>query len=1209
MLATSITIGGRYTLQNKIGQGGMGAVYRAFDRLTGQVVALKQVTVPSEHLLFASRDTYSSRATYRSQSSSNDFRLALAQEFKTLASLRHPNIISVLDYGFDERQQSYFTMELLENAPNILSAGRDVPFATQMEMIVQMLRALAYLHRRGIIHRDLKPENVLYIDGQVKVVDFGLAVAREHLAEHAGGLAGTFAYMSPEVLRGESASEASDLYAVGVIAYELFAGQHPFTVDNRALLLNQILTVMPEVEHLPVPPAVATMIDRLLDKDPLQRMDSASHLIQICAEAVNRPDLGRESRDVRDSFLQAAEFVGREQELAQLINALQNARLERASAWLIAGESGVGKSRLLDELRTQALVEGALVLRGQGVSEGSAPYQVWRPILRRLCLEVDLSDYEASVLKPLIPDISALLSRPVADAPRLDDPQVALGRLIQVIEGVLAWQGRPLVVILEDIHWAGSESIAIVRRFAEAIKNRYANSVLFIASYRDDTKRDLHLQLPDMRLLKLERLSREAISTLCEAMLGEMGRQAEFLDFLIRETEGNAFFIVEVMRALAEEAGQLDQVGGMVLPKQVFAGGIQTVVDRRLNGVPAGSQQLLRVAAIAGRQLDLRVLEEIRHQHYYHTVHDLDDWLTDCARAAVLDVQEQIWQFAHDKLRDGLLKNLFPDERCELHRLVAQAIEHTYPDQLTQASALAYHWHAAQNKPKEIYYTTLVGEQALHNGAYREAIRHLERAQHLAQEIQAPPLEQAALARQLGGAYFGIGHFSACTEQMEQALALMGEPLPSTTWQYIQRIVWEGARQTRHRLWRKPAASLTQDSANALEKSRIYIQLTFVNVFSNKFFETGYTILKGVNHAEQLPTAQERTQLYGWLGVVLPLVSMPLLPRFYDHLALKLASTSGNSTSLGIIKYLKAAGKMHQQADWAESQKLLEESLTHLNNPGDRRQWIQAITELVEFNYLQGRFHQSLSDAQRAVSAAEKHGDLQAHITNLLYQILNYMRLGQIEQAYDLLTAVKRLLHPSVGDATMIFAWGIIGLVEARQNQIVNALYAVNTSLDIIRQTQPVSFWTFEGFAAVVEVYIWVLESVPLEPEAIVTIQQACVLSLKVFGRMGWFYPVFRPRVALWQARYDWYTGRKDKAFNQWKRAAKLARHYQLPYDEAVAHLEIGRHLPPGSAVRHTHLQTALQIFDELEAQFDSQQTQKLIEQDSLYDPKLISHQ
>ena len=246
----------------------MGVVYRAVDHLTRNSVALKRVVIPPELLDFMSR------------SNSENLYLGLAREFQVLATLRHPHIISVYDYGFDEQRQPYLVMELLESSKEITSAGHSLTFTGQIDLIIQMLEALAYLHRRGIIHRDLKPSNVL-VTGQseqefgVKVLDFGLSLRRDEKAD----VAGTLAYMAPEVLRRNQVTFASDLYAVGIIAYEIFAGRQPF--DEYALddLAYAILNQQIDLLALAVPDALITILGRLLNRDLNKRYSSAQEVI------------------------------------------------------------------------------------------------------------------------------------------------------------------------------------------------------------------------------------------------------------------------------------------------------------------------------------------------------------------------------------------------------------------------------------------------------------------------------------------------------------------------------------------------------------------------------------------------------------------------------------------------------------------------------------------------------------------------------------------------------------------------------------------------------------------------------------------------------------------------------------------------------------------------------------------------------------------
>jgi tetratricopeptide (TPR) repeat protein len=703
---------GTYDLLGELGHGGMGVVYRAHDRLSGKTVALKRIRTE--------------KLNTESIGHSSEMRIHLAKEFQLLSGLRHPNIIDVLDYGFDADRQPYYVMALLDGPRSLFDAALRMPLEGQVSYVVEMLQALAYLHRHGVIHRDLKPANVLVdSSGAVKVLDFGLASMEGQEAE----IGGTLAYMGPEVLMGKPATPASDLYAVGIIIFELLAGRHPFDTTSSSLVYD-IMEKRPELDLLDVSDSVREVVDRLLEKDPPNRYQDAYALIADLCAAVGQP-VPPESEAIRRSFLESARFVGRDDEFEALLTALNAASEGRGSAWLVGGESGIGKSRLLDELRIQALVNGAVLLRGQEVAEAGSSYGLWVDVLRRVAATTDLSDLEAGVLKAIVPDMAALLGRTVPDAPEVD---AAAGqqRLISTVVDVIVRMPEPVLLLLEDLHWS-NESLDILRALLRVVNEC---SLLIVASYRDDERPGLPAELAGAFSLKLERLPEPSVAELALAMLGEGARQTEILELLQRETEGNVFFLVEVLRALAEDAGGLGRIGGKALPARIMAGGVQQIIRRRLNRVPAEAHALLKRAAVAGRGLDLALLAT-----FLPAVENADallqDWLTTCANATVIERQDGRWRFAHDKLRESLMADLSESERPALHRQVAEAIERLYPQDDTHAAALAEHWQAAGDTVKEAHFAGRAGMAAAVRYAHDDALAFLDRALRLLPESAA----------------------------------------------------------------------------------------------------------------------------------------------------------------------------------------------------------------------------------------------------------------------------------------------------------------------------------------------------------------------------------------------------------------------------------------------------------------------------------------
>jgi serine/threonine protein kinase/tetratricopeptide (TPR) repeat protein len=753
-LGSAEVIDRRYIMQKQLGKGGMGAVYEAYDRLTGESLALKLVTAPPPKLDFASR------------SEGLNLYLALAQEFKVLATLRHPNIISVINYGFDEQQRPYFTMDLLQDAQSPSRGAWGKGDEGKVRVLIQICQALSYLHRRNVIHRDLKPANVRVVGDVVKVLDFGLSINKEQDQVESEHIVGTIEYMAPELLRQNPPTIESDLYALGVLGWELFTGQYLFDAPDIRELAKQIFNKIPDPNPIKNPP-VAAVLSRLMAKDPAERYHSADEVIRAFCEAIKMP-VPTETAAIRESYLQSATLVGREDELQQLEAHLESARKGAGNGFLIAGESGVGKSRLLDELRILALIRGTIVLRGESSSQGRTPFQVWRDPLRVMALSSQLTPQEAAILKGIVPDIDKLLEMKLADPEDLD-PQAALRRIIEVVEKMVRQQTQPMVLILEDLHWEGIESFTLLDHLVRIMGQL---PILIIGSYRDDERADLPDLFPKLHPLKLERLEQDDIEALVVAMLGEGARSQGLFKLLKKETEGNVFFLVEILRSLADEVGTLSGISTMTLPTHVFTGGIDKIIQRRLKRVSGAARPFLEVAAVRGRYLDFKLLDYLIQDRA-----QLEEWVTQAANVAVLDVQDGYWRFAHEKLRDGVIKTMTPEARAENHRMVASAMETVYLHNPEQFTALAYHWAMAGDREKEGHYAALGGEQVLRNGSYKEATVFLKRAlEIMPTQLDGEQVKRRAnLTRSLGLAYQGLNNNPQAKQIFTESLQLYEE--------------------------------------------------------------------------------------------------------------------------------------------------------------------------------------------------------------------------------------------------------------------------------------------------------------------------------------------------------------------------------------------------------------------------------------------------
>jgi serine/threonine-protein kinase len=451
-------VGRGYEIVAPLGSGGMGRVYRGFQRSLEREVAIKVIRPDLP-----------------------DAEAAVARflvEARVTSQLRHPNIVSILDFGCCEPgsvAQSFLVMELLRGPDlgEVMAAG-PVSVERTVQVVGQILSALGEAHQHGITHRDVKPANVILVPRRqggelVKLIDFGVAQIASAPEAGAGWFYGTPAYMAPEQVLGGEVGPASDVYAVGVVLFEMLAGVRPFAGASwGAVMAARLAGQRPDPRRAApgrdVPAALAEACVRALDVDPARRpsvdafVDALSGGSARGNAASRAARLGRPPPPPRSlSRLSAASrgLRGRASELGWAVDRLLAAGDHAGIA--LWGRTGMGRTRLLEEIARAAAVEGAEVVRIEAEPSpldevGYAPLRTLIGSLSELALsDPSLASGEAASERRAARGLRAVFgAEPIADAP-VEARLAAAGALAWAVERALGRAERPLVICVDDL--------------------------------------------------------------------------------------------------------------------------------------------------------------------------------------------------------------------------------------------------------------------------------------------------------------------------------------------------------------------------------------------------------------------------------------------------------------------------------------------------------------------------------------------------------------------------------------------------------------------------------------------------------------------------------------------------------------------------------------------------------------------------------------
>jgi DNA-binding SARP family transcriptional activator len=439
-------------------------------------------------------------------------------------------------------------------------------------------------------------------------------------------------------------------------------------------------------------------------------------------------------------------FVGREQELEALRRALGDALAGHGRLLVIGGEPGIGKSRLVDELARSATGSGAEVVWGRCWEAGGAPpYWPWVQAIRSYAHGADPGRLrrELGANAAEIGEVVADLREQISDLgtpPAIDDPQMARFRLFDGITSFLkrASGTQPLVVVLDDLHWADEGSLRLLEFVAREVADA---RLLLVGTYRDVELSRRHPLSRTLAELNRERLferivlrglNSQDVSEFIEATW-DVSPPPSLVGAVHSQTEGNPFFVTEVVRLLAQE-GEFtpERLSGRESWTIRIPEGVREVIGRRLDLLSDECNEALAVASVIGREFGLDQLQRLLEDYSENRlVQRLDEALSARVIEEATGAVDR-YQFTHSLIQETLADELSLTRRVRLHARIAEALEALYGDDVDRhAGELAHHFGQAQTllgAGKFVHYSLVAGEAALAASAHEQALAHFDRA-------------------------------------------------------------------------------------------------------------------------------------------------------------------------------------------------------------------------------------------------------------------------------------------------------------------------------------------------------------------------------------------------------------------------------------------------------------------------------------------------
>jgi hypothetical protein len=636
-----------------LGKGGMAAVWSVRDEVTGHNLALKRLAkgAAAGHVALFER------------------------EYHTLATLNHPSIVKAYDYAADA-DGPFYTMELLVGSD--VSQRAPLPCDEVCRILRDVASAIALLHARRLIHRDLSARNVwLTPEGHVKLIDFGTLAAFGKPPD----VAGTPPFIAPESLHRSDLDQRTDLFGLGALGYYLLSGRHAYLARSllelpdvwreRPRLVSKRVAELGRADLSEVPPALDALIEALLSQDPLARPTTSGDVIDRLTLIASLPQ--GEEHHVAESYLSNPAFVGRIVEREAFSAALRNAAAGKASALLVEGAAGLGRTRLLDEFALEARLNGAIVLQVESNADRATLAVAEKYALALLGALPVAALQAAAPYAATLGHVSAALRERLGVETLAKMPEAHGEARMRVQAALRDWfldvaRTQRLVILADDFQLFDDGSAAWLTALTLAASDRKLVVVAAVQSDAGTLGLTIHALRQHARKLALAPLTSGETAELFRSVFGDVQHLARLVDLVQQRTEGNPGHAMDLAEHLRREGTVALSKGEWVLPQTIAPSALPAnrldAEIARLARLPAAARELGQALSVREGTLPLDMcttLAEIEP-------HGLFKALEALVREGVLIGSAEGYRFARESLRKQLLAELEGERRKLAHR-------------------------------------------------------------------------------------------------------------------------------------------------------------------------------------------------------------------------------------------------------------------------------------------------------------------------------------------------------------------------------------------------------------------------------------------------------------------------------------------------------------------------------------------------------------